>query len=42
MKKEWNIYECIALAKPGNFFWRKAEELQGYDGDYSPIDAGNQ
>lgn len=34
--REGLIAYYLKKAKPGNWFWRKVEELQGFDGDYIP------
>lgn len=34
------IRKLSKRAVPGNYFWRSVEDIQGYEGDYTPADHG--
>lgn len=40
VKRQQLIERYSKLATAGNWAWRRVENLQGYDGDYIPEDAG--
>lgn len=37
-RREQFIRELYPKALPGNYYWRRIEALQGYDGDWRPED----
>lgn len=39
-RKAQLIRELSKKAVPGNATWHRIEELQGFEGDYTPADAG--
>ncbi len=39
-RREELIRKLAPKALPGNFAWRKLEELQGFEGDYTEADHG--
>lgn len=43
-RREAFIAELAPKALPGNFYWRRVEALQGFEGDWRPedIDGGDE